>query len=343
MATSKSTTFDAKINSQVVGPLHDPIQAIRPYTEEKFNRKNWSAFEFGFVAHLIGYDLVDILLNDGVGKAKDNKIYLIFIASLESSEFVLVNKTSTSAQAWAALKSIYQKKRGQSVLLLTQKFRHAKMVDGEVPYHHLTMISNLANELEDVTSIDITNEDFMTTTSFSIMGIPRCMNIVEIVMNRPALRRRDLINKQTATEQQQKVTNERLPELHTAMRALDKRKKKKKKGTCYNCSKDGYFARECRSKPKRAPKERANKVTGGGTEFVFTTQLGGSQSNKSNKWIVDSGASRHMVSSKTQLIEAEPLDNLTIVVLGDGQSLEATHREKQPSPQTYISPTYYMS
>jgi hypothetical protein len=105
-----------------------------------------------------------------------------------------------------------------------------------------------------------------------------------------------------------------------------KRQEKKKKGTCYNCDKEGHFAKNCCSKPKRTREESTNKVIGGGTEFVFSTQLGGSQSNGLNTWILDNGASCHMVSSKTQLIEAEPLETPTIVVLGDGRSLEATHR-----------------
>lgn len=158
------------------------------------------------------------------------------------------------------------------------------------------------------------------------------MNVVKIVMNGPVLGRGNLINKLTVTEQQHKVTNERPPKLYIAIQALDKRKGKKKKGTCFN-SDTGHFAKECCSKPKRTPEERANKVIGGRTEFVFTTQLGGSQPNKSNTWILDSGASRHMVSSKIQLIKAKPLEIPTIVVLGVGQSLKATHPREAIIPQ----------
>lgn len=68
-------------------------------------------------------------------------------------------------------------------------------------------------------------------------------------------------------------------------------------------------------------------------------QLGGSQSNiRSNTWILDSEASRHMVSSKNQLIETNPLDVLTIAILGDGGSLKATHPKKATiSPNIRLS------
>jgi hypothetical protein len=39
------------------------------------------------------------------------------------------------------------------------------------------------------------------------------------------------------------------------------------------------------------------------------------------------------VSSKTQLIEAEPLETSTIVVFGDGRSLEATHQGEAIIPE----------
>jgi hypothetical protein len=168
------------------------------------------------------------------------------------------------------------------------------MMDGEDLYHHLTTMSNLADELDKVRGMGITNEDFMTTVCFSIMGIPRYMNIVKIVMNGPALGRGNLNNKLTATEQRLMVTNERPLELHMAMQALNNRVKhpgKKKKGPCYNYGKEGHFAKECSLKPKRTPIEWGNRATRGGTEFIFTTQSSESTSNGSNTWILNSGAS----------------------------------------------------
>jgi hypothetical protein len=79
------------------------------------------------------------------------------------------------------------------------------------------MMSNLADELEEVTPIEVTNKDFMTKICFSIIEIPQYTNTVEIVMNGPALGRGDLINKLIATKQRHKVTNERPSKLHTAM------------------------------------------------------------------------------------------------------------------------------
>lgn len=50
------------------------------------------------------------------------------------------------------------------------------MVDGEDLYQHLTMMANLANEVEEVTMSIIIDEGFMTTMCISIMEIPQCTN-----------------------------------------------------------------------------------------------------------------------------------------------------------------------
>lgn len=65
---------------------------------------------------------------------------------------------------------------------------------------------------------------------------------------------------------------------------------------------------------------------------MFTTQLGRSKSNKSNTWILDNRAYRYIVLLNLQLIEAEPLDIPTIVVLRDGQSFKATHQGEATIP-----------
>lgn len=53
------------------------------------------------MAHFIGFDLREVLIDDVGGKAKNNKVNSIFIAALKSSQFVLVNKASTPTMAWS--------------------------------------------------------------------------------------------------------------------------------------------------------------------------------------------------------------------------------------------------
>lgn len=162
---------------------------------------NWSAFELSFIAHLIGYNLKGVFTNDVGRMTKLKKVFSILIVALELSQFVLVNKTSTSAMAWSTLKSFYWKKGGQFVFLFIQKFWHTKMVEGKDLYEHLITMPNLTYELEEVTRTNILDKDFMTKVCFSIMDMPRYSNFVKIIMNCLVLQRADLSNKLTATKQ----------------------------------------------------------------------------------------------------------------------------------------------
>lgn len=61
--------------------------------------------------------------------------------------------------------------------------------------------------------------------------------------------------------------------------------------------------------------------------------MGGSQIDaRSNMWILDIGASQHMVFSKAQLIEAKSLDVAMIVILYDKQSLKTMHQGQATIP-----------
>lgn len=99
------------------------------------------------MANMIGYNLMDVFTNDVREKAQVNKVYLVWITTLESSQFVVVNKTSTLTMAWSVFKLFFHKTSGQCVVLLIHKSRHTKMVEGEDLYEHLTTMLNLVDEL----------------------------------------------------------------------------------------------------------------------------------------------------------------------------------------------------
>lgn len=236
--------------AQVMGPARIPA-----YTGDKLNGRNWAAFEFGFTSHLMGFDLLTVLLEDTDDKAIQNRVFSILIAAIESSQYTLVSKTRDPKTAWSSLKAFYRKKSGQSRLLLTQRFRHAKMDENSDLYAHLTTMSNLADELDEVMSSKIQDDDFMTTVCFSIMGIPRYANVVEIIMNGTDLGRQDLLNKLMAAEERylsSKKSTESEPQ--TAMKAVTKKKGKSRPDVeCYNCGKRGHTREtvDRRERPKK--------------------------------------------------------------------------------------------
>ena len=326
---------DSTDMDQVMGPGRIPA-----YTGDKLNGRNWTAFEFGFTSHLMGLDLVKVLTGATDDKAIRNRVFSILVSALESNQYILVSKTRDPQEAWDSLKAFYRKKSGQSRLLLTQRFRHAKMDENSDLYSHLTMMSNLADELDEVMSSKIQEDDFMTTVCFSLMGIQRFTNVVEIIMNGPDLTRQDLLNKLMATEERH-ISTKAAAELEplTAMKMITKRKTKQRPDVeCYNCGKKGHYKRDCRS-PKKS-EEAARTATA--TEFIFAAHPRGKETSPKS-WLLDSGASAHMVARIDQLTDVQPIATPTIVVLGDGRELRATHKgQAKISPRTTLKDVLYV-
>ena len=160
------------------------------------------------------------------------------------------------------------------------------------------------------------------------MNVERLKNVVEIIMNGEILNRTSLINKLTASEQRLKsLESYSQQDPHTAMKAATKFKKRhkpewnKKRGPCFNCQKMGHFQKDCRKPIKLKEAMGAQTHV---KNFLFSAQVEEHRSDE-NIWLLDSGASAHMVTSLHQLTNARPTIRPTAIVLGDGREIAATH------------------
>ena len=92
-------------------------------------------------------------------------------------------------------------------------------------------------------------------------------------------------------------------------------KKSKDHITCYNCDKKGHYASDCRSKKKESS-ENDNQIAG--VAFMANNKL-----DETSSWILDSGASHHMVT--TDILENK-VESATSVVCANGKTLHSKYK-----------------
>eukprot|EP00794_Sanderia_malayensis_P017160 gene17160-18882_t len=97
----------------------------------------------------------------------------------------------------------------------------------------------------------------------------------------------------------------------------------KKKGKCFNCGLQGYYAKECR-KPKKKKVEHANTLQSTESDeenhmlFLITQN-----NEQGSQWYIDSGASQHMANDKNIMDKYCKFSSPEVVRLGDNREVNA--------------------
>ena len=86
--------------------------------------------------------------------------------------------------------------------------------------------------------------------------------------------------------------------------------KSNKQGVCFECGEDGHFARNC-------PKKNASKL---GMFVGVTMSVNEKESGTSNKYLMDSGASCHVVADESSLTDLKEINDS--IVIGDKSEMK---------------------
>ena len=332
---------DVKPTFQVMGP--GPLS----YTGPKLNNKNWSRFSFAFQAFLRGLHLSDYL-EDSIATGNEADVcYSLIIGAVESDQLDTLFETSTPAQAWAALQNAHRRVSSQNVVLLSHEFRQARMKEDQDVQDFTSHMLELVRQIKAAGGAEISDMDFFTTVLLAIQDLPRFAVVVECLLNGSVLKKSDLISRLREAEKRAKQRS--TTDHQSALRAdagrdnrrSGKRKEKKSRqasnqgqkkvfsksedDVCKKCGQRGHWARGCRSKNTvKNPKEEAKaeeEANAAIVEYLFTAM---EDEGGRDSWLMDSGASSHMINRRDLLESSRTLNPPVKITLGDGSHLFAT-------------------
>ena len=100
----------------------------------------------------------------------------------------------------------------------------------------------------------------------------------------------------------------------------------KKPVRCFACNKHGHFSPDCPNKKKESrgghSEHEANAVAGADTKFMFLAGVN-PEVYRSNRWVIDSGATGHMTWNRDLIKGYELLESPESVRIADGRKLDA--------------------
>lgn len=215
--------------------------------------------------------------------------------SVEDNQIVHIRNETTATDVWAKLKSYHEKDSLDNKIYLMRKICMAKMAEGGDAPKHINEMIELFTKLQDISQTDALSEGWQVT--LLLTSLPDSYGTLVTMLN--AIRSEE----RTFASVQQKIICEHDRRLHqsggdnaeTVMKTVNKGIE------CYFCKGDGHLKRDCaeykkwKAKQDRKGKDKVNSAQQQQeqkNDFLFNI------GNEKFGWLLDSGATRHVVHSK---------------------------------------------
>ena len=261
---------------------------------------------------------------------RDRALATIVLA-IEPSLLYLIGDPEDPVTVWKKLQDQFQKKTWSNKLALRRRLHSLTLRDGESVQEHIKTMTELFNELA-IVGDAIEEEDRVV---YLLASLPDSFNTLVTALEA----NEDVPKMEVVTEKllhaERKHTEKSSPGSSGDKAMMTRRHFKGKGPQCYHCKQYGHIQANC---PERADKAEEAKSKQGGAEkgkgsgkpkkrkvgLVTTHAL--SAAGPNHDWIVDSGATCHICSSKELFQEFQTLSQPTKITLGDSRTVEATGR-----------------
>jgi hypothetical protein len=214
--------------------------------------------------------------------------------NLVDSQLHHIKRCKGPTDAWKTLCNIHETRSLSNILFIRRKFFTCKMQEGEVLLDHINKVKALADQLACL-EVPMRDEDVVMTLLESLppsyeylITALETLPMQALTMEFVTARLMHEVSKRREKEPQ----GEDAAMVSTQGRGGTTSTRKDTK-TCYYCGKPSHITRFCfKAKNNNKEKENANKAKDD-DDYAFTTK-DGDHCKAICKWIMDSGATKHM-------------------------------------------------
>lgn len=319
-------------------------------TIDKFKGENFSLWKFKMEMVLESMDLWEIVEgtekpppsedDDEKGIKMDpkaikeynrrvKKAMSVIGLNLVDNQLAHIRNCKGPTEAWKTLCNIHETKSLSNILFIRRKFFTIKMQEGDDMLTHINHVRDLADQLNCL-DVPVKDDDVVMTLLESLP--PSFENLITAL---ETLRFEDLTMEFVTARMMHEVSKRKEKEVHGDDAALVLRQNnggssfsRGEPKVCYNCGKPGHIARHC-YKAKKWERDNANQAKDkeganhakDEDDYAFATQ-DGPYSKSICKWIMDSGATKHMTPYRAAFDTYEVIPPRN-VHLGDDSVVQA--------------------
>ena len=318
---------------------------------EKLTKDNWITWKFQVKYCLMAKGLWEIVdgnetLADDANEqqrqdfAKRQKKAAAMIVTAVNSElyYLLTSCNDDPHQMWEAMRAHFERDTTVNKVYLKKQLVMLRMQEGTPVQDHLRRMKELTDRLASINAA-VAEEDHMV---YLLSSLPESYSmLVTALETREGLTLQDVQRALVSEELKREQLGETSSGGHDS--ALQAEKRTAGRGTmpkaalkCYFCGKEGHFQRECPMKQKSRKKFAKYRAKAAkhhdsdsdsdveGNTGAFVASVNGTFGESiADRWIIDSGATRHMTFQQDLLTDYCQFNKPEKVGLGDGRMVDA--------------------
>jgi hypothetical protein len=262
--------------------------------------------------------------------AKDAKTLAEIILSVEDDQLAFIDENQPAQCAWDNLKNEHEKQGIANKLTLKREFYALKHDPNEESVKDLIIKIISSRKALLAIGSKIEDDDIVCITLNSLADIDYFSPLITTIETMKEIPSISFIFERIEHEAKKHEQKNQINSSDSALSTTTPKKIYTEKQTalfnsrfCSHCKIKGHTIERCRSKSNLTTTDNntANQST---DEFLFMASDGNSTVN-SSEWIIDSGATLHLINNYSQLVNPTKLETPINIRIADKTFLPATH------------------